>query len=83
MGRPQSENLDTKTFVGLVAYNMRRLRKEFGLGVSECARDIGISAPKWYVLEAARREKIDGATLDRIAFYFDVDVSELARKPRK
>lgn len=80
-GRPRGEIPDD--FAGRIATNVIRLRKKHGLTVAECVEQSGIPRVQWYRLEAGTRPRITGALADRVAEFFEVDPSELTRRPKK
>lgn len=84
VGRPRAGlPADGHLFAVRLALNVRRLRRKRGLNAVEAAQQAGIPKTTWYRVEAGRGDRVAGENIDTLAAYFQVDVSELLRAPRK
>ena len=79
----EDDELDTDKVAGLVAYNIRRLRRKSGWSVEECCDESGIAVPVWYRIESADLQRGNFQSIDLAADLFGVHVTEMFRRPRK
>ena len=74
--------VDANSFAGRVGMNVRKIRTTKGCSVEDAASEAGIDRSTWYRIEQGVRPGLTGRSIDDIAVMWNVDLSDLLRKPR-